>query len=185
MQFFGTDPKLVFNKEVVPTSDSFTWQFQMNQAQDEPLQLQWPTIEKKGDRQLVLLDVASQRVIDMTEQHAMTISLPAKTLKIFFGDKQYIATSLEKELPVIGRPYPNPSSGEVNIPFYITDALDNAKVSLKVYNNLGTEVAMLSDANFSKGFHLVSWKPTEPKGLYVLSIKVGNGEEKRMKLILH
>ncbi len=184
LDFSTKGSPIVFNKNVVPTQKNFTWQFEILRSGDELLQIQWPVIEKKGSNELVLLDMATQRVVDMTAKQEINVSLQSKTLKIFFGDRHYIANALEKELPVIGQPYPNPANEIVHIPFYITDALDNSKVSIKIYNTVGQEVALVADSNFGKGTHVVSWKPTEPTGLYIVAMKVGNGTENRVRLVI-
>jgi Secretion system C-terminal sorting domain len=176
--------KSFFNKDIVPRQENFTWQFESISTGSGPMQLHWPAIDKKGDRQLVLLDVADQRAVDMTQLNTINVSANSKNFKVIFGDKSYMASVLDKELEVIGKPYPNPARDEVNIPFYITEALDNSNVSLKIYDTLGKEVATLADTNFGKGSHVVSWQPNEPPGMYIVTINVGLGIEKRVKVIL-
>jgi Secretion system C-terminal sorting domain len=184
LDFSAKGSPIVFNKDVVPSQQNFSWQFEILGSGDEPLQIKWPVIEKKGTNELVLFDVASQRVIDMTNKQEINISSQSKTLKIFFGDRQYIANALEKELPVIGQPYPNPANEIVHIPFYISDALDNSNVNIKIYNTVGQEVALLADSDFGKGTHVVSWKPSQPTGLYIIAMKVGSGTENRVRLVI-
>ncbi len=182
--FSSSTSKTPITKDVVPTQDHFTWQFNVNQYGDEPLKLQWPSIDKLGDQRLVLLDLATQRVIDMVKENEITISLESKSLRIIFGDPNYISQVLEKELPAIGLPFPNPAQAEVKIPIFISESLDNSNVTIRVCNSLGKEVATLVDSHFQKGYHLLNWKPTEPAGLYIVAMKVGSGEEKRVKLII-
>ena len=185
-------PELVFSststtpltKDVVPTQDHFTWPFTVAYSGDEPLKLQWPAIDKPGEQQLILLDLATQRVIDMTKETEIQLSSACKSLRIIFGDQNYINRVLEKELPAIGIPFPNPAHEEVKIPIFISESLDNANVTVRVYNSLGKEVATLLDDRFSKGYHVLNWKPKEPAGLYIVTLKVGPGAEKRVKLII-
>ena len=181
---FSATSKTPLTKDVVPTQDHFTWPFTVAHSGDEPLKLQWPTIDKAGEQQLVLLDVATQRVINMTIETVITLSSASKSLRIIFGNQHYINQVLEKELPAIGLPFPNPAKEEVKIPIFISESLDNSNVTVRVYNSLGKEVATLLDDHFSKGYHSLNWKPTEPAGLYVVTLKVGSGEEKRVKLII-
>ena len=72
----------------------------------------------------------------------------------------------------------------MKIPIFISESLDNANVTVRVYNSLGKEVATLLDGRFSKGYHVLNWKPKEPAGLYIVTLKVGPGAEKRVKLII-
>ena len=184
LAFNNPGSKGTFNKVVVSTQDNFTWQFEVIQEHSGPLKLHWPAIDQKGDKQLVLLDLASQRPIDMTTEQEITLSSRNKTLKIFFGDHRYVEQALEKELDIIGQPYPNPAHDDVTIPIYISEVLDDAHVSLRVYNSIGNEVAIIMNEHIRKGRHLLSWKNNEPAGLYFITIKVGSREEKRIKLII-
>lgn len=182
---FSTSYKTVLSKEVVPSQKSYTWQLAINQFGEEGALITWPKVESVTGKQLVLLDLATQRTIDMTSKQEIKLAKESKQLKIFYGDPQYVQSSLEKELPVIGLPYPNPAQKEVTIPFFITESLDQSQVTIRIYNGLGKEVALLTDGQFRKGYHQVQWQPTEPAGLYVVAMKVGNGEERRVKLIIH
>lgn len=182
--FSSGDSKNLITKDVVFTQDHFTWQFEVNQWGDAHLKLQWPVIEQKGDQQLVLLDLATQRVVDMTKETEISLSSASKSIRIIFGVQNYINQVLEKELPAIGLPFPNPAHTEVKIPIFISESLDNSNVSVRVYNSLGKEVATLVDGHFQKGYHLLNWNPTEPAGLYIVAMKVGSGAEKRVKLII-
>ena len=179
-----TNSKTVFTNDVVPTQDQFTWQLQVTQMSEENLLVQWPIIEQKGDKQLMLLDLTTQRVVDMTREQSITLSPASKSLKIIFGNQDYIAAILEKELPAIGQPYPNPAHEEVKIPFYISESLDQANVSIRIYSSAGSELATVVDDYFSKGRHVLSWKPSVPNGLYIIAMTVGSGEARRVKLII-
>ncbi len=184
LAFASANSNTEFTKEVVPTQDRFTWEFEVRQTGEEIVKLQWPVIEEKRDKKLFLLDLATQRLIDMTKENEITLSSESKSLRVIFGDQNYINQVLEKELPAIGLPYPNPAHAEVKIPIFISESLDNSNVVVRVYNSLGEEVTTLVDDHFRKGYHLLNWKPTEPGGLYVVTMKVGSGEERRVKLII-
>jgi hypothetical protein len=57
--------------------------------------------------------------------------------------------------------YPNPFSSTTNITFNISTS---ANVSLKIYNMLGKEVAVLVNGNLSAGIHSVTWDARNSSG---------------------
>jgi len=78
------------------------------------------------------------------------------------------------ELPVdfsLSQNYPNPFNPSTTINYSIPE---NAKVSLKVYNLLGQEIATLVNENMPAGDYSISWNAqNEPSGIYFYTIKVG------------
>ena len=66
--------------------------------------------------------------------------------------------------------YPNPFNPKATLEFSL--ALDN-KVSIKIYNLNGQEVASLLDKNLEQGSYTVSWNAYEQgSGVYFIKIKV-------------
>ncbi len=181
---FSTAYKAVLSKEVVPTQKNYTWHLSVNQISEEGALITWPKVDAVVGKQLVLLDLATQRIVDMISHQEIKLAKETKQLKIFYGDPEYVLSSLEKELPIIGQPYPNPAQREVTIPFFISESLDNARVTIRIYDGMGKEIEQLIDDVFRKGYHQLQWKHAEPAGLYIVSMKVGTGEERRVKLII-
>ena len=73
--------------------------------------------------------------------------------------------------------YPNPFNKHTTITFFLEE---NAKVSLKVFDVLGQEIATLINENLSNGLHQVQWNATNTNeqvvsnGMYIYQLKIGN-----------
>lgn len=77
--------------------------------------------------------------------------------------------------------YPNPFNPSTTIRFSVAE---NSFVSLKVYDMLGREVAVLAAGRFAPGRHAVEWDGTgHPSGIYVYRLRsVGFSEARRFVL---
>ena len=73
--------------------------------------------------------------------------------------------------------FPNPFNGTVNIPYNLRES---DEVSVKVYDAMGKEVAVLFEGSETPGDHLVKWNGTDAggnslaNGIYVCVIRSGN-----------
>ena len=174
-----------FYKEVVPTHENYTWEFDVKRSLPGNIEMTWNNdYFGDNDKQLMLLDSASLQVIDMKTNNSVTLAESTKKIKILYGSKDYIQSSLDKELPWLGSPYPNPAQGEVFIPFRVPETADQANVQIKVYNSQGLEVGTLIDSPFAKGSYEVKWMPSSTSGLYLIRMQLGHGEAKTVKLII-
>ncbi|MGB2870166.1 MAG: DNRLRE domain-containing protein [Bacteroidota bacterium] len=87
------------------------------------------------------------------------------------------ATGVEKAdgIPiefVLHQNYPNPFNPETTIRF---DLPLSSRVSMKVYDVLGKEIATLADQDMSAGIHAIQWKPTlAPSGIYFCRLTAGS-----------
>jgi len=78
--------------------------------------------------------------------------------------------------------YPNPFNNSTVIEFILKE---QGKVSLKVYNHSGQEVASLVDGQMAAGSHKVSWIPEElASGVYFYTISVNGFKQTRKLLFL-
>ena len=182
INFRATD----FNKEVVPTQENYTWEFDVKRSSEEgDLELNW-TNHYFGDhdKQLVLFDPATLHTVDMVSANSYSFSSRSKKLRILFGDKEYIQRALDKELPWLGNPYPNPAKVELTIPFRVPESNDQMDVQIKIYNSQGAEVAMPVNGSIGKGSYEVKWQ-SQQSGLFVVRMKIGQQETKSMKVIIN
>jgi hypothetical protein len=78
--------------------------------------------------------------------------------------------------------YPNPFNPTTNITF---DLVEGGNVTLKVFNLVGQEVALLVNGNLSSGRHTISFDATGlPSGLYLYQLDAnGFSAEKKMLLM--
>ena len=175
-----------FNKEVVPTQENFTWEFDVKGSTEENnLELNWlNNYFGDNDKQLVLFDPATLQAVDMRGANSYFLSNRTKKLRIHFGDKNYIQNILDKELPWLGSPYPNPAKAELTIPFRVPESNDQMDVQIKIYNSQGAEVAMPIHKQLGKGSYEVKWQSQE-SGLFVVRMKIGQQETKSLKVIIN
>lgn len=78
--------------------------------------------------------------------------------------------------------YPNPFNPSTTIKFSIPT---NTRLSLKVYNMLGQEVATLADGEFGAGTYSVQWNATGfASGVYFYRLQAGNRAETKKLMLL-
>jgi hypothetical protein len=72
----------------------------------------------------------------------------------------------------LGRNFPNPFNPETRIPYHVRES---CRVTLKVYDLLAHEIAVLADGNYAAGNHSVLFDATGlPSGIYLYSIRMGD-----------
>lgn len=77
--------------------------------------------------------------------------------------------------------YPNPVSGETVIPFEIPT---ETFVSLKIYNNVGTEIKELAGEKYQAGKHTATFNTRElPEGIYIYTLKTDDYTGSRKMII--
>jgi photosystem II stability/assembly factor-like uncharacterized protein len=78
--------------------------------------------------------------------------------------------------------YPNPFNPSTNIKYQITN---NKLVTLKIYDILGKEVAMLVNEKQSPGVYEVTWDASQfPSGVYVYQLSIDNVQYSIKKMAL-
>jgi hypothetical protein len=108
------------------------------------------------------------------------------------GNYEYFTLNEQTELVILkpidfdmSQNYPNPSNPSSKINFQLPA---DGKVSIKVYDMLGKEVAILMDGMQEAGYHTVQFNGSNlASGVYFYKLVAENGTErfsKTMKLIL-
>lgn len=77
--------------------------------------------------------------------------------------------------------YPNPFNPGTTISYSLPKT---ANVSLKVFNLLGQEVAVLVNEQRSPGYYQVQWNATVPSGIYFYRLQAGDFVETRKMLLI-
>jgi hypothetical protein len=105
-----------------------------------------------------------------------------------FGQFQVMAGPLgdiSPELPYsfkLEQNYPNPFNPATRIQFELAFA---QKIKLEIYNVRGERVALLADAAYSAGNHILNWQPQHlASGIYFLSLRADQGVLYRKMLYL-
>jgi hypothetical protein len=94
-----------------------------------------------------------------------------------------IGSSFVAETPWLFQNYPNPFNPSTTISFYLPQT---SKITLKIYNSLGKEVATLVNGTLTPGNHSVTWRaPTGfASGLYFYRIQTDAGFVQTRKTVL-
>jgi hypothetical protein len=121
-----------FVREIVPTSDSHVWDFDINRASDRQLIIKWdPTLIAETDKQLYLVDLSFGVIKDMKSESSYTVPSSTGSLKVIFGSPEFVRTTLDEILPLAGYPYPNPALDEVRVPSMFRRELESSRCVLK------------------------------------------------------
>lgn len=78
------------------------------------------------------------------------------------------------------RNYPNPFNAATTIAYEIPQA---GHARLRVYDQLGREVAELADGPVDAGAHSLTWSPQLPSGLYLVDLEHRSGDQ--LERVLH
>ena len=110
-----------------------------------------------------------------------------RTASPTMGAFEYIPLNVLVEIGVptkfnLGQNYPNPFNPTTNVKFSISNV---QFVTLKVFDMLGKEIAILVNEKLDAGEHNIKWNASEyPSGVYSYQLTAGNFREtKRMILI--
>jgi hypothetical protein len=102
------------------------------------------------------------------------VMLTAKTLGSLTLATETDASGKNPQAPVsfeLGQNYPNPFNPSTSVPFRVKEP---GRVTLKVYDALGNEAAVLADGFYPAGSHSVRFDaPDLPSGIYVYRIQMG------------
>lgn len=98
----------------------------------------------------------------------------SKRLRIIVGEKSYIDDELTKtdisEYRLLQN-YPNPFNPSTKIEYTLQE---NCSVTLKIYNQLGQEIAVLVNSPQNKGRHFAVWEAGKtPSGIYYYKLSAG------------
>ena len=151
-----------YSRDIVPAAEKHVWSFEVNTSHENQLTvLNWDnSYFNNTEKQLVLWDEQRKQSVDMSLLSNYTFIAPAK-FKVYYGDAAFIKEqTLQREL-IFHDPYPNPSAGLINFSFVIPDHFDETEISLEMFDQTGSLVAIPAKGVFQAGFHQVSWNMAE------------------------
>lgn len=161
-------------RDVVPTQAEYNWEFKVESNQESPIELTWDNSRFGfNTKELFLYDLQKGILVDMRKQNSYSLDLQkSSAFKVYFGE------NLEEKIKPLsislGDAFPNPSKGNVTIPFTLSDAAASYQVALEVYDMVGRKVSTLVDEFFKPGFYSVQWQVGDSftNGLYTYRITV-------------
>jgi hypothetical protein len=182
-----------FAKDIVPVKNGHVWIYNIEtNLPGEKIILEWNSEGfDPGDRQLLLLDVSTNRVIDMTEvQHYSFDYAEKKTLKFFYGTADFIEQNLRPEKPFISN-YPNPFDEKTTISFGLPGELKSEyRVRLELFNSMGQKVTTLEDKVYMAGYHEFTMNRdqmgtiTQKSGIYILKMSISGGSSQAIRIMM-
>ncbi len=169
---------LPFTKDVVPTQNSFVWNFEVASTGNSAITLAWDNTQfGNSDYQLVMLDLESLVKTDFRSVSSYRFATNGnRKFQLFYGTSQDIEDAMKPNQFSVGTPYPNPTSSSLAIPISIPETAGNENIRLKVFDITGQQV---TDQSYllSEGYHDLQWAGTDgdnklvPPGLYIYQVQ--------------
>jgi len=148
-----------FSRDVVPTSDAFTWTYTFESNLDgKEARLAWPNeLLSDYEAQLFLYDTEAGELINMKQTSSYSFkSAKARDFKFIFSSND---KSLLPETTLVGKAFPNPFTSSVTIPFIV--GASDRHVQITMYDMMGKKIKNLVGDQFSQGYHEVVWDGTD------------------------
>lgn len=161
-----------FTRDIVPDMMEFTWEFTLASPEGSPV-IEWDRQQSASlAKELYLLDVGTQRLIDMVEENQyFPDPRLSRKFRIYFGiDRNFIPPSRI----ALTEPYPNPAPGVSKINFSLPEGKSSSyHVSLEVYDMMGKKIATVAKGMFEAGFYEAAWDPAAAgNGVYLYRLSV-------------
>jgi hypothetical protein len=167
-------------KNVVAMHKEFQWAFDIeSNLLIEGMNIQWelPKSENFNSmNELMLWDPSSSKLIDMknTNQYQLRNS-DGKKMKIIYGSSDYINELIEVSTLHVSDPYPNPTSGILNIQLFVPEDEADSELLLELIDLKGSLVNTNKVKLNNSGQQTVEWNVTETSvgnlsGVYMLRI---------------
>lgn len=146
-----------FSRDVVPTQNSYTWEFEVDSNLPGLSELYWNNTRfGENSKELYLYDVELQKLVDMrTESKYQFDARTSSRFKIFFGDD--LKKEIKPERITLGIAYPNPAQSQTTIPFTLSENGSVYHVSLEIFDSMGKKVGTLVQGDFTSGFYNAIW----------------------------
>ncbi|MGB3585219.1 MAG: FG-GAP-like repeat-containing protein [Tunicatimonas sp.] len=169
---------LPFTKDVVPTQNSFVWNFEVASSGSSAITLTWDNTQfGNSNYQLVMLDLESLVKTDFRSTSSYRFAADGnRKFQLFYGTSQDIDEAMKPNQFAVGTPYPNPTSSSLAIPVSVPETAGNESIRLKIFDITGQQV---TDQTYllSEGYHNLQWagkdgdhKPVPP-GLYIYQVQ--------------
>ncbi|MGE0589232.1 MAG: T9SS type A sorting domain-containing protein, partial [Cyclobacteriaceae bacterium] len=180
-----------FSRDIVPTQGEYTWEFTVDSNLEGIASVEWNN-EAFGlnDRDLYLLDVAQQKLVDMRDVNSYSFySEESNKFKVYYGSN--LKGRIQPEKILLGHAWPNPAREVTTIPFTLPASNEMYQVRLEVYDMMGRRVSVLHEGQLPSGFYESQWNTSAGQwtnGIYTYRLAVagaGKSEVFSNKIILN
>jgi hypothetical protein len=163
-----------FTRDVIPTQNEYTWNFSVDSNLEGEAEIFWDnTAFASGTKEIFLFDESRQRLIDMRAVSSYSFN-PKESInfKVYFGENLKIAP----EAVLLGKAFPNPTSGHTNIAFSLPDSGgQNQFVTLEILDATGRTMETIAQGRYQPGFYEAALNAKElTNGFYTYRLTVQN-----------
>jgi hypothetical protein len=160
-----------------------TFRLRLTSQGDAPLRLTAGNLDAIEGRSVALLHPAEGTTYDLREEEALTVDPSGETtdLKVAIGSEAYVEDQKSDVVPATVRltSYPNPVGRQGTVEYALPE---ETKVTLRVYDVLGREVATLARGQKAAGRHTVQLSTDDlSSGVYFGRLQAG-GQTRTLKI---
>jgi hypothetical protein len=193
---YCTDVRPMTSDDGLPTSDGEIWPFEVKTNIRDKVNLTFEGVDEvPPELEIWLVDDALKITQNLREQgqYAVAGAGHPKQLKLVVGKHGFVDEKLAEARAIpttyeLSQNFPNPFNPATTIRYGLPGA---ERVTLKIYNLLGAEVATLVD-NEQKpaGYHAVVWDAQDgagrnvTSGVYFIRMRAGNFVQTRKTLLI-
>ncbi|HEY5823497.1 MAG TPA: T9SS type A sorting domain-containing protein, partial [Cyclobacteriaceae bacterium] len=176
-----------FSRDVVPTTDQFTWSFTVrSNLNTDGASLTWnPETFGNGTAQLILYDEAQQLFIDMRKVNNYRFELRTdRKFRVIYSANE---KGWNPGITLLGKPFPNPAASVVTIPLVMKE---NSWVEVDIVDLNGKKIKTLARQEYAMGVHDLTWLCEDESlmrvatGMYLVHMKTGNGSPQTQKIVV-
>lgn len=163
-----------FTRDVVPTQNEYTWSFTVDTNLDGEADIFWDNSAFiNGAKEMFLYDENRHRLVDMRAVNRYSFN-PKQSVnfKVYFGENLKIAP----ESVLLGKAFPNPTSGTTSITFSLPDSGgQNQFVTLDILDATGRTMGTIAQGRYQPGFYEADFNAKElNNGFYTYRLTVQN-----------
>ena len=161
-----------FARDVVQTQDEYQWNFKVESDQQGLADIKWDRDAfGSNSKELYLMDVTRQVVLDMRASAHYTFDPKySKKFRMYFGEN--LLEKVKPESVYLGRPFPNPTTGNSTIGFTLPESKAPYHVQLELFNSMGQRLAVPINGEMKPGFYTHVWDMENYNGLYFYRLTV-------------
>jgi hypothetical protein len=169
--------RIPFSRDIVAPSASHEWRFKVESSLKEKITLAWENQHIKESRNQLVLRVNSKNFpINMALTNTYTFN-GSESFTVFYGEPKHIHELIGHFGLALLDPYPNPSSGLLEIGFIVPESIED-NITLDLVDPLGRSVADIANQKFTPGHHHMQWNASDhdnrlSPGLYLVRIRSG------------
>ncbi len=169
-----------YSKDVIPTSDSHTWNFKVDASETEkPAMITWNNSYLGNNNiNLILFDDQSNVWIDM-KQHTSYSFTPPVNFKVIYGAENYVTKEIGNGNSKILEVSPNPSNGPISIHMFLPEWQKKFPVELELKSLTGITLANIFTGELESGYQKIEWSGESnsnklPSGVYLVQMRSNN-----------